>query len=917
MADLLLKTKLGTPSIRAKLVSRPDLAERLEGGLLAGHSLTLISAPAGFGKTTLVAGWLGSSGHVAAWLSLDEEDNDPIRFWCYVVAALRAVRASFGEAVLAALQAPRPPPLEPLLAALINDLAIDPVPLILVLDDYHLITEAAIHRSVGYLLDHLPPHVHIVIVTRADPPLSLPRRRARGGLTEIRTADLAFTREEAAAFLNVGARLGLSADDVATLAERTEGWVVGLQMAAIALQSRGTPSSGSPQASSERHAFVSAFGGDDRYIFDYLVEEVLARQDPHVQSFLLKTSILDRLCSSLCDAVTRRSDGGEILDYLERANLFMVPLDNRREWYRYHHLFRDLLRHRLRQSDGEESIAALHRRASRWYEENGLIAEAVSQVLSLPDLAHAAALIERHGLPLLYRGDVVPVQQWLHRLPEQWVRSRPYLCVLCAWAEFLASWSWYSFDVSKVVEPWLKNAERALADVPQDEAETVLDRRKLTESHIAALHALLAFYDADEPQRIVDLCLRALDRLPGDALGLRSNLLRNLGYIYQSLYGVEATERVWGEADAHWEAGGYAQAPFTAVHEHAWVAAWRGRLHKAEALCRQALQFITDPSPIAGVICNQWGEALVERGEWAEAEHVLLRGRELLKLAPWPERQAAGLAILARLRQAQGEWDATKDLLDQMERLSDKTASQAANLRVRLWLSRADHEPDLLARAVRWAGGCEIDLDDAGYYHLTPLTLIRVRIAQRQLTQDRPDLDAVFRFLDRYLAYAERWGAAGQAIEALNLRALALQAQGDVSQALVFVQRALALGEAEGYVYAFLQEGAPMARLLRKLDASHAPASYVARLVATFPATSEPDVPPASAAQGALIESLTPREMEVLQLIAAGASNPEIARALFIAVDTVKRHCTHIYRKLDVSNRTQAAMRAGELSLIE
>ena len=638
MADPLLKTKLGIPSVWAKLVPRPDLVERLEGGLGAGRGLTLVSAPAGFGKTTLIAEWLQHAGHVAAWLSLDGEDNDPIRIWRYVVAALRAVRAGLGEAVLAALQSPRPPLLQPLLAALINDLATGPDPLILVLDDYHLITDQAIHRMLGLFLDHVPPHVHVVMATRADPPLSLPRRRGSGQLTEMRTADLAFTLEDAAAFLNTVAGLGLSADDVATLAERTEGWIVGLQMAALALQPlgptslEGPPPSGQAEASSGRHEFVTAFAGDDRYIFDYLVEEVLGRQQPHVQTFLLNTSILERFCGPLCDAVTARTDSQVILGHLERANLFTIPLDNRRQWYRYHHLFADLLRHRLRQRTGEAGIGSLRLRASEWYEGEGLVAEAVSQALAVPDLAHAAALVERHSLALLFRGEVVLVQRWLRRLPEDLVRSRPFLCVLYAWAEFLASWSWYSFDVTKLVGPWLRNAERALSDVPPDQDVLVLGARNLIESHVATLHAFLAFYDGDGPQEIVDLCLRALDRLPRDALGLRSNLLRNLGHIYQSLYGVEATDRVWVEAEALWEAGGYAQAPFTAVHEHAWVAAWRGQLCEAEALCRQALQFIADPSPIAGVIYNQWGEVLVERGEWVEAERVLLRGRELLRL---------------------------------------------------------------------------------------------------------------------------------------------------------------------------------------------------------------------------------------------------------------------------------------------
>jgi LuxR family maltose regulon positive regulatory protein len=470
----LLKTKLHAPGPRSGLVSRPHLIERLDQGVRRGRKLTLVSAPAGFGKTTLIAGWLRHADRPAAWLSLDEGDNDPVRFWRYVVAAVQTLHAALGQAVLAALQSPRPPALESLLTVWINDLALAPNPFVLVLDDYHVITEEAIHHSLDFLLGHLPPQLHLVIATRADPPLSLPRRRGRAELAEVRAADLAFTGEETAVFLNVVSGLDLAAEDVAALEARTEGWIVGLQMAAIALRSLSPePVSSRPaqgQAPLDRHAFVAAFAGDDRYIFDYLVEEVLSRQPPYVQSFLLQTSILERFCGSLCDAVTARADSQEMLDYLERANLFTIPLDNRRQWYRYHHLFAGLLRHRLRQGAGRAEIASMHLRASEWYEGEGLVAEAVSQALAVPECEHAVRLIERHGLHLLYRGEVLPVQRWLQRLPEALRRSRPWLCVLYGWSEFLASWSWYTFDVAERVEPWLREAERALSDRSYDPA---------------------------------------------------------------------------------------------------------------------------------------------------------------------------------------------------------------------------------------------------------------------------------------------------------------------------------------------------------------------------------------------------------------------------------------------------------------
>jgi LuxR family maltose regulon positive regulatory protein len=437
---------------------------------------------------------------------------------------------------------------------------------------------------------------------------------------------------------------------------------------------------------------------------------------------------------------------------------------------------------------------------------------------------------------------------------------------------------------------------------------------------VAALRALVTFYDGGEGEQIADRSNLALALLSSDELGLRGTLLQNLGYVYQGLYGVQAAERAWREAKQLWEAGGHAQAPFTAAHEHAWVAAWRGQLREAEAICRQALQSITDPSPIAGVIYNQLGEVLVERGAWEAAEHALTRGRELLKLAPWPERQAGGLAILVCLQQAQGNLVGAIDLVDEMERLSPKTAQHVGNLRARLWLAQADRYPRCLQRALCWAEGRELPLGSAGYHDMTPLTLIRVRIAQCRLAEHRSNLGPTLQFLDGYLAYAEQWGATGQAIEALNLRALALQAAGDPSPALASLQRALALGEPEGYVYAFIREGAPMVRLLVGLrHGANVPAhlaSYLDRLLAAFPGD-ESSTSAASPLQESPAEPLTPRETEVLRLVAAGASNPEIAAALFIAVDTVKRHCTHIFQKLGVSNRTQAAARARELSLVE
>ena len=441
-------TKLYAPPTRPELVERGRLVDLLEAGL--DRKLTLVSAPAGFGKTTLVSEWLRHTERPVCWLSLDRDDNDPIRFWRYVVAAMQTVDPALGGTVWAALEAGQQPSLDPLVAALINDLVMTPSPFVLALDDYHLIEAEQIHSGLNLLLDRQPPQLHLIVTTRVDPPFQLSRRRSRSELTEIRTADLCFSAAEAAEFLNARMALDLSPADLRTLEGRTEGWIVGLQMAAVALRAAEAWQGPGPES---KHGFVVAFAGDDRYIGDYLVEEVLHRQSKRVQQFLLATSILDRFCAPLCDAVTGGTDSQEILDLLDRNNLFTVPLDTRRFWYRYHHLFADLLRRRLEQTGEAQDVASLHLSASRWYEREGFVAEAVSHALALPDLDWATTVIERHAPDVASQGEAILVRKWLEALPESRRRSSPYLCIMCATQDPLAS--------PEVVEGWLADARRA------------------------------------------------------------------------------------------------------------------------------------------------------------------------------------------------------------------------------------------------------------------------------------------------------------------------------------------------------------------------------------------------------------------------------------------------------------------------
>jgi LuxR family maltose regulon positive regulatory protein len=610
MTTPLLRTKIYLPPVRPQAVSRPRLVERLS--VKSACKLALVSAPAGFGKTTLVREWIQQVGRPAAWLSLDRDDNDPIRFWRYVIAALQTVDDSIGKTTQAALQSPQPPALETLVAALINDLAVVPQSLILVIDDYHLIESEAIHRSLNFMLDHLPAQLRLVVTTRADPPLSLPRRRGRSELVEVRMAHLRFTVEEAAEFLNACMQLDISAEDVAALDHRVEGWIVGLQMAALAMKASSLQEDGALS----KHEFVVAFAGDERHVADYLMEEVLYRQPAHVQTFLLQTSILERLCGPLCDAVTGESDGQVVLADLERTDLFIIPLDNRRQWYRYHALFADLLRWRLRQSVREEEVAGsetLHLRASAWYEREGFIADAVFHALAAADFEYTADLIERHVLAAFYRSEVPLVHGWLKALPEDLLRTRPVLCAFYALSTLLAPP--YGPEAARLADGWLQEAEKGLAAPMGD-----MDRAARDElaAYVAVFRAYKARIRGDEPQLAVELSLRALELLPEDSLQIRSALVFNLGVAYWALDQDKTAEETLAEARQLARTCGNHYIVCLATRFRAVIARKHGRLHEAAALCRETIQAIGGSGqeesrfPVLGVVYVTLGEILLE-----------------------------------------------------------------------------------------------------------------------------------------------------------------------------------------------------------------------------------------------------------------------------------------------------------------
>jgi len=948
METPLLQTKLHIPLVRPGLVPRPRLIERLNATLVLDNKyrglhrkLTLISAPAGFGKTTLVADWLtnlrftipdsGSKAddvsiqnrqsqiqNRATWLSLDKGDNDPARFWAYFVAALQAVEPTVGGGTLGAFQAPQPPPLEAVLTALINGIATIPDPFILVLDDYHLITAQPIHDGLAFLLDHLPPNLHLVLATRADPPLPLPRLRIRGELTELRVADLRFTPQEVTAFLNEVMGLGLSAEDVAALEARTEGWVAGLQAAALSLQGREHTTS-----------FVQAFTGSHRFVLDYLIEEVFHRQPHHVQTFLLQTAILDRLTAPLCDAVvgigdwildigdhiqypTSNIQSQTILEYLESSNLFLVPLDDRREWYRYHRLFADLLRARLQQTQSSR-MPGLHRRAAEWYEQNGLMAEAVGHTLAAGDLEEAARLVEQIAPATLWaHGEVATFLGWLEPLPEEVMRARPRLALYHAWALLTT----VPLDG---VEERLRDVERALGEAK--EAVVSAAERQSMSGEVAVIRAMIANFQGDEP-RTIALCHQALARVPEEDLFLRSTIAGNLGGAYLKSGDLIAAGHALAEASRLSQAAGNTFTALIALSYLADTQAMRGQLHGAAQTYRQALALAAEQGG------QQWvGTALAHVGlgellrEWNDldgATRHLMAGIELgerqgdVIVGPGLQVMLDGTIALARVYQARGDVDGALEVLRQAEGWARKheplQIARVAAARAWLWAAQGD-----LAPAARWAQACGLSVDDEPS-HLREseyLTLARVLVAQ-----GRPD--EAMTLLNRLLQAAEAAERTRSAIEILALQALAAQAQGIAAQAQTALGRALSLAEPEGYVRTFVDAGAPMARLLRQAASRGTATKYVRELLTLFDASEHGRVgmrPPYPHAQP-LIEPLSPRELEVLRLIADGSSNREIAAELFIAITTVKKHVSNILGKLGVSSRTQAIARARELGLM-
>jgi len=941
MATPLLKTKLYAPPVRFGLVSRLRLIERLNEGLRAGHRLTLLSAPAGFGKTTLLSDWAAACHRPVAWVSLDEGDDDPIRFWSYVVAALRTAQPDTGAMALAALQTSRGRRLstvspsrngaawiDALLTGLINDLVECPDPLVLVLDDLHLITGRQNHNALVFLVDSLPPQVHLVCATRTDPPWPLARMRARGELTELRARELRFTLDEARTFLNEAHALALSAEDVAALDARTEGWVAGLQMAALSMRELG-----------DRSAFVERLGGAHRFILDYLVEEVLSRQSDNIQGFLLRTSILQRMTASLCDLLTGRDDSQAVLERLEQDNLFLIPLDDERRWYRYHHLFGDLLRSRLDQTR-HEWIPALHGQASKWYERNGLVAEAVRHALAAHDLDRAVILIEENAVAAIYQGEVTTVIGWLEALPKEMVSSRPWLSVAQAWALVYAG-------RLNAVEPVLEDAERAsMGSAQAPGGKHLLDRSafgaRRIRGHTAAIRAYAAFLEWDG-RRGMEHAREALACLTDQDLAVRGLAAMVLAI---GLYGcgdLEAADGAFAEALCAGKAANDTYVTANALCELTDLQVAQGQLRKAAATCREALQVAgvgqgqgAGQLPIAGYAYGRMSVLLREWNRVSEALQHAQRGIALSQYWGQVDALILGHVFLAAALLAAGDRDGGLDAIGEAKRIASDVspnykafvAAREAKLRVAvgdvegamLWMRESELGPSdepcrpvatyiILAR-VLLAQALSPASSRATRFIGTPARLH----ATNEPLALKPPLDQALALLTKLLALAETTGANGYAIEILALQAMALQAQGKPEEALPVLARALRLAEPQGYVRTFVEAEA-LVPLLRQAAARGIRVEYVGMLLDAI--ERDKAIRRASVADGpALVEPLTERELEVLRLLVVGLPNNEIAGTLFVAVGTVKQHLKHIYGKLGVHNRTEAASHARELGLV-
>ncbi len=954
MRSPLLQTKLYAARVRSRTVPRPRLTEHLT-SFATGGRLLLISAPAGFGKTTTLAQWVQTlsakattsvtttirpeSRPVVAWLSLDPADNEPGRFCAYVLAAFQYASPGLGADQLQRLQqhaAATATEATALLAELLNDIADLAHDVVLVLDDYHVIESPDVHAQVAYLLEHAPPQLHVAVATRVDPPLPLARLRVRGDLTELRAADLRFTAPEADTYLNDLMQLGLTESQIAALGSRAEGWIAALQLAALSMQGRD-----------DVGAFIAEFTGDDRYIVDYLAEEVLARQTEETRQFLLHTAVLDRLTGALCDALTGRGDGRRTLEQLERANMFLVPLDNQRHWYRYHHLFADVLRaHLLDQQPA--LIPRLHLAASRWYADDGQLDDAIRHALAGTDMDHAADLIEQAIEQSRRERTEAGMRAWLTQLPTDVVAARPALGVALAGATL-------AIGETPGVAQLLDQAEERL-DTHGDAREATTGRLPgWVEVYRSGLAQ--AQHDTRGTLRHARLALELLD--PEDGVG-HAAASALLGLASWATGNLEGAHDAYAASQSAFKATGHLTDVLGCAVVLANIRKTQGRLQAAldthvEAL-RHATTMLTaeaeslpgqgpadtataELARLRGIVDTYVGIADIcrERGDLTEATRLLRLAENAGESAGLPQAQYRRHVVLAQIARADGDLERADQLLQNAQRLYvddfHPDVAPVAGTRARVWVAQGRLD-DVFA----WARGRGLALADeptftTEYEHLT---LVRAHLADLSRNHGTvghpagdPDrtrvVDEVLAFLDRLLTHAEAGGRTGTVIDALVQRAIALRlvssTRGDrpgqgADESLRTFQRALDLAEPEGYARTFLDEGPAVTDLLRDARRAGLNTEYVTTLLNQQPHTSQPRSTSRRPAQSEVVGRLSQRELDVLRLLATDLNGPDIARQLVVSLNTVRTHTKNLYAKLGVTNRRAAVRRAEELDLL-
>jgi LuxR family maltose regulon positive regulatory protein len=912
MATSILVTKLFIPPTRTELVHRPGLIERLNNGL--ERKLTLLSAPAGFGKTTLVSHLVENlrDDHEIdgkpikiAWLSLDEDDNDPVRFLTYFIAALnqiKGIESKLGQGALSMLQSPQPPPANNILISLINELATIPQKIIFILDDYHLIESEQIHQALFFLLENLPPQLHLVIATRQDPHLSLSRLRARDQLTEIRAADLRFSRSEAADFLNQVMGLNLSSQDIAELETRTEGWIAGLQLAAISMQGR-----------KDYTGFIKSFTGGHRLVLDFLIEEVLDRQEENIQDFLLQTSVLNRLTGPLCDALTGQDNSQHTLEALYRANLFIVPLDGDRCWYRYHHLFADLLRQRMR-TDHPEMVPVLHNLASEWYEGKGLFDPAIDHSLKGGNFERSATLMEVNADAIWRRGELDKLFRWFEQLPAEILLSKPILCIYDAWHQFISGHQ-------EAAERRLEAAEIAFSQIFERESGNtaeIPDSERILDLGIpgkaAAIRAELAFFRGDL-QTLKKYAQLALELLPPEETSYRSAATAALGDAYGLWGDLEKAYQARQEAVKLSKAGDNHYLRLIATMKLAVNLRQQGRLLEIVDLLEEELQLVKEAgmsqTDVFGCIYAIWGEVLVEFNDLEAGTDLAAKGVKLARRGS--DVGLIGWSHLCFIRTlfSNRKYAKAEGILSETEKMHREVGMPPWIMgRMAAWKARIRIAEEKDQQAL-------LELQKRGITTEGEISLQRINehivLGRILISQKRWEEAAVF--LERIGDAVDLGGHIPLRVELLILQALVYQAENDTDQALKILDQALNLAEPRGFFRLFVDEGPFMARLLYDALDRGITSDYVNRLLAAFPPT-EPDGGKPQPDQSGLVEPLSDRELEVLQLIAAGLTNPEIASRLFLSVHTVKTHTRNIYGKLNVHNRTQAIARSQQLGLL-